>query len=341
MLNGTMTRSPGLTFCTDEPTWSMTPMNSWPKVMPTRVSGIIPWYRCRSEPQMAARVTRTMASLGCSIAGTSFSSVRTLYGPRYTIARIRCLRRASVRLGVRAVPTEDAAATTPRCWRRPRVPATRSWVGVTHRSDERPRKGSSVTTKVNESIQVDVPVRVAYDQWTQFEEFPRFMGGVSQVTQLSDTLLHWVAEIAGVRREWDAAIIQQVPDERIAWAATEGATNAGAVSFVPVGAEATTVTLELEYEPEGVVEKAGDALNLVQRQVTGDLERFKGYVESRGAETGGWRGAVNEDLPVGTPGAQDASMTRGDSGKAGVSGKAVAAGAAAGVGGGGPGHGAG
>src|SRR5215218_2010853 len=190
-------------------------------------------------------------------------------------------------------------------------------------------KGSSVTTKVNQSIQVDVPVRVAYDQWTQFEEFPRFMGGVSQVTQLSDTLLHWVAEIAGVRREWDAAIVQQVPDERIAWAATEGATNAGAVSFVPVGAEATTVTLELEYEPEGAVEKAGDALNLVQRQVAGDLERFKAYIESRGVETGGWRGAVNEDLPVGTPGAQDAAMTRGDSGKAGVSGKAVAAGAAA------------
>src|SRR5919107_2958511 len=191
------------------------------------------------------------------------------------------------------------------------------------------RKGSSVTTKVNQSIQVDVPVRVAYDQWTQFEEFPRFMGGISQVTQLSDTLLHWVAEIAGVRREWDAAIVQQVPDERIAWAATEGATNAGAVSFVPVGAEATTVTLELEYEPEGAIEKAGDALNLVQRQVSGDLERFKAYVESRGTETGGWRGAVNEDLPVGTPDAQDAAMTRGDSGKSGVSGKAVAAGAAA------------
>jgi hemerythrin superfamily protein len=184
-------------------------------------------------------------------------------------------------------------------------------------------------TKVEKSIQVDVPVRVAYGQWTQFEEFPRFMGGVSQVTQLSDTLLHWTAEIAGVRREWDAAILQQVPDERVAWAATEGATNAGAVSFVPVGAESTTVTLELDYEPEGLVEKAGDALDLVRRQVEADLERFKGYIEARGAETGAWRGAVNEDLPVGTPDAQDAAMTRGDSGKAGVSGKAVAAGAAA------------
>jgi uncharacterized membrane protein/hemerythrin superfamily protein len=191
------------------------------------------------------------------------------------------------------------------------------------------RKKTTVTTKVSTSIQVDVPVRVAYDQWTQFEQFPQFMGGVVQVTQLSDSLLHWVAEIAGVRREWDAAIVQQVPDVRVAWAATEGATNAGAVSFAPAGATSTTVTLDLEFEPEGLVEKVGDAANLVQRQAESDLERFKGYIESRGAETGGWRGSVNEDLPVGTPGAEDAAMTRGDSGKAGVSGKAVAAGAAA------------
>src|SRR3954453_9156268 len=186
-----------------------------------------------------------------------------------------------------------------------------------------------VTTKVEKSIQVDVPVSAAYNQWTQFEEFPQFMGGVSQVTQLSDTLLHWVAEIAGVRREWDASIVQQVPDETIAWAATEGATNAGAVRFAPSGPQSTTVTLVLEYEPEGPVEKAGDALNLVQRQVEADLERFKTLIESRGFESGGWRGAVNEDLPVGTPGVEDAQLTRGDSGKAGVSGKAVAAGAAA------------
>jgi hemerythrin superfamily protein len=186
-----------------------------------------------------------------------------------------------------------------------------------------------VTTKVVRSIEVDVPVSAAYNQWTQFEEFPQFMGGVSEVTQVTDTMLHWVAEIAGVRREWDAAIVQQVPDERVAWAATEGATNAGAVSFAPAGPASTTVTLELEYEPEGAVESAGDALGLVQRQVEADLKRFKTFLESRGGETGAWRGAVNEDLPVGTPDAQDAAMTRGDSGKAGVSGKAVAAGAAA------------
>jgi hemerythrin superfamily protein len=186
-----------------------------------------------------------------------------------------------------------------------------------------------VTTKVVKSIEVGVPLSAAYNQWTQFEEFPQFMGGVSEVTQISDTMLHWVAQIAGVRREWDAAIVQQVPDERVAWAATEGATNAGAVSFAAEGPTSTWVTLELEYEPEGAVEAAGDALGLVERQVEADLERFKTFIESRGAETGGWRGGVNEDLPVGTPEAEDAALTRGDSGKAGVSGKAVAAGAAA------------
>ena len=186
-----------------------------------------------------------------------------------------------------------------------------------------------MTTKIEKSIQVDVPVSAAYNQWTQFEEFPQFMGGVSQVTQLSDTTLHWVAEIGGVRREWDAAIVQQVPDERVAWAAIQGATNAGSVSFAAVGPQSTTVTLVLEYEPEGAVEKAGDALNIVQRQVEADLERFKAFIEARGAESGGWRGSVNEDVPVGTPGVEDAALTQGDSGKAGVSGKAVAAGAAA------------
>jgi hemerythrin superfamily protein len=186
-----------------------------------------------------------------------------------------------------------------------------------------------VTTKVVKSVQVDVPVSAAYNQWTQFEDFPQFMGGVSQVTQVTETTLHWVAQIAGVRREWDAAILQQVPDQKVAWAATEGATNAGAVSFAPAGPTSTWVTLELEYEPEGAVESAGDALGLVERQVESDLERFKTFIESRGAETGAWRGAVNEDQPVGTPDVQDAALTRGDSGKAGVSGKAVAAGAAA------------
>src|SRR4028118_502718 len=95
-----------------------------------------------------------------------------------------------------------------------------------------------MTTKVEKSIQVDVPVRTAYDQWTQFEDFPHFMGGVKQVRQLDDRRLHWVAEIAGVRREWEASVLEQVPDQKVAWAATAGATNAGAVRFVPAGAGA-------------------------------------------------------------------------------------------------------
>jgi ribosome-associated toxin RatA of RatAB toxin-antitoxin module len=185
-----------------------------------------------------------------------------------------------------------------------------------------------MTTRVEKTITVDVPVSTAYNQWTQFEEFPQFMGGVTQVEQLEDDRLHWVAEIAGVRREWYAAIVEQTPDQKIAWAATEGATNAGAVSFVSSGPGQTAVTLELEYEPEGLVEKAGDALHIVERQAQSDLEKFKTYIESRQQETGGWRGDVGaEGTP--TPGVESAAMSQGDSGKAGVSGKVVAAGVAA------------
>jgi uncharacterized protein YndB with AHSA1/START domain len=188
-----------------------------------------------------------------------------------------------------------------------------------------------MTTKVEKSIDVDAPLRTVYNQWTQFEEFPRFMGGVQQVRQLGDSTLHWVAEIGGVKREWTATILEQVPDERIAWAATEGATNAGAVRFVELGPTRTTVLLTLEYEPEGVVENVGDTLGIVGRQAEGDLERFKAFIEARGAETGQWRGSVDEGAGVGTPGVEAAALSEGDSGKAGVSAKAVAAGAAAAV----------
>src|SRR4051795_5574961 len=177
-----------------------------------------------------------------------------------------------------------------------------------------------MTTKVEKSIEVDAPVRSAYNQWTQFEEFPQFMGGVETVTQLDDTRLHWVAEIAGVRREWHAEILEQVPDQKVAWAAVGGATNAGAVHFIPNGPDKTVVTLHLEFEPEGMVEKAGDALDVVGRQAEADLAKFKSFIESRGAETGGWRGGVNEDLSLGTPGVEDAALSRGDSGKGETSG---------------------
>jgi carbon monoxide dehydrogenase subunit G len=186
-----------------------------------------------------------------------------------------------------------------------------------------------VTTKVEKSIQVDVPVTTAYNQWTQFEDFPHFMGGVKEVRQLGDDRMHWVAEIGGVRREWDAAVLEQVPDQKVAWAATSGATNAGAVRFQPAGPNSTIVHLELEYEPEGLVEQVGDKLGIVGRQAESDLERFKRLIEDQGYASGAWRGSVNEHLDVGTPTTGDAYGSHGDKGKAGVSGKAVAAGVAA------------
>ncbi|MGY1855614.1 SRPBCC family protein [Modestobacter sp. SYSU DS0290] len=186
-----------------------------------------------------------------------------------------------------------------------------------------------MSTKVEESIQVDVPVRTAYDQWTQFEDFPHFMSGVKEVSQRGDQRLHWVAEIAGVKREWDAAILEQIPDQKVAWAATSGATNAGAVRFEPAGPASTIVHLSLEYEPEGLVEQAGDKLGIVGRQAKSDLQRFKALIEDAGYASGAWRGEVRHGVGAGTPGADEAALSRGDSGKAGVSAKAVAAGAAA------------
>jgi uncharacterized protein YndB with AHSA1/START domain len=186
-----------------------------------------------------------------------------------------------------------------------------------------------MTTKVEKSVLVNVPVSRAYNQWTQFEDFPQFMGGVSSVRQLSDDRLHWVAEIAGVRRQWEARILEQVPDRKVAWAATTGATNAGEVTFEDVGGGQTSVHLSLEYEPEGFIEQVGDTLNVVANQAEADLDRFKQFIESERYATGAWRGSVNEGADVGTPTVEDAALSRGDSGKAGISGKVVAGAAAA------------
>jgi uncharacterized membrane protein len=144
---------------------------------------------------------------------------------------------------------------------------------------------------VEQSIEIDVPVRTAYDQWTQFEEFPQFMEGVEAVRQIDDVNLHWVAEIAGQRREWDARITEQHPDERVAWTSTSGQKHAGVVTFHRLAEDRTKIMLQIDHEPEGFVDKAGDALGFVSRRAKGDLERFKELVERRGA-SGGWRGEV-------------------------------------------------
>jgi uncharacterized membrane protein len=145
---------------------------------------------------------------------------------------------------------------------------------------------------IEKSIEVDAPVNAVYNQWTQFEEFPRFMEGVEEVRQLDDKRLHWKAEIAGKAKEWDAEIFEQVPDQRIAWRSVTGAKNSGMVNFFPIGTNTTRVTLALNYEPEGAVEKMGDALGVVSGKIEGDLKRFKDFIETQGQETGGWRGEI-------------------------------------------------
>ena len=145
---------------------------------------------------------------------------------------------------------------------------------------------------IAESIVVNVPVSTAYNQWTQFEEFPRFMEGVESVRQTDDTHLHWVAEIGGKRHEWDAEITEQRPDDVIAWRALAGQFNSGRVTFERVDESTTKVTVQMEHETEGMMEALGSALGSGGRQVQSDLDRFKEFIESRGAETGAWRGEV-------------------------------------------------
>ena len=147
---------------------------------------------------------------------------------------------------------------------------------------------------IERSVEVNVPVRTAYNQWTQFEEFPHFMQGVKDVRQIDDTHLRWRAEVAGKDEEWDAVITEQLPDERVAWRSTSGAQNAGVVTFHRIADGVTRVMLQLDYEPEGVVEHAGNMLGVVSGRIEGDLERFKDFVEARGQETGAWRGEVRQ-----------------------------------------------
>jgi uncharacterized membrane protein len=147
---------------------------------------------------------------------------------------------------------------------------------------------------IEKEIEVDRSVRDVYNQWTLFEEFPRFMEGVKSVQQLDDTHLHWEAEIAGRDKSWDAVITDQEPDHLIAWRNTDGAHNNGRVEFEEIDPGHTRVSLTMSYEPEGAVEEIGDALGLVSARISGDLKRFKEFIENKSAEPDGWRGVVRQ-----------------------------------------------
>lgn len=148
-------------------------------------------------------------------------------------------------------------------------------------------------SQVEQSIEVDVPVRTVYNQWTQFETFPHFMAGVERITQVNDTLTHWKTKVSGVEREFDAEITEQIPDERVAWATVGGeARQAGVVTFHRLDDARTKVMLQMDFDPEGLAENVGDKLGFVTRRVSSDLKQFKEYIESRGAETGSWRGTI-------------------------------------------------
>ena len=156
------------------------------------------------------------------------------------------------------------------------------------------RKGSASgpLSEVEASCEVDVPVRTAYDQWTQFEEFPRFMGSVQEVRQIDDTHLHWKARVAGKPKQWNAEITDQLPDQRIAWRSTSGPMSLGVVTFDKIAEGRTRVTLRMVYGPETLDEKIGDALGAVKLEAQRNLANFKQMIESRGTETGAWRGEV-------------------------------------------------
>ncbi len=163
---------------------------------------------------------------------------------------------------------------------------------------------------IDATIDVNAPLRATYDQWTQFEDFPRFMQGIEQVHQVQPTRLHWVARIAGIQREWDAQITEQVPDQLIAWTSIAGMRNDGVVTFEPISETSTRVALRLDIEPDGAVETIADVTGAIANRARGDLERFKEFIEDQGAPTGAWRGEVSNGLAAGidrSPGEVEAS----------------------------------
>jgi uncharacterized membrane protein len=146
---------------------------------------------------------------------------------------------------------------------------------------------------VEKSIDVDVPIRQVYDQWTQFESFPQFMNGVERITQLDERRTHWVTKIGGVEREFDAEITEQHPDERVAWTSISGETkHAGVVTFHKISDTTTRIMVQLDWEPQGIVEKVGAVVGVDDHQISADVKRFKEFIESRGTETGAWRGDI-------------------------------------------------
>jgi uncharacterized membrane protein len=155
-------------------------------------------------------------------------------------------------------------------------------------------RGSGMMSTAEESIEVNVPVSTAYNQWTQFEDFPKFMESVHEVRQLDDTHLHWRADVAGKEEQWDSEITEQIPDKRIAWRSTGGVKNAGVVTFHKISDSKTRIMLQMDYVPRSADEKIGDALGLVKMRMRENLKRFKELLESRGKETGAWRGSVDQ-----------------------------------------------
>jgi uncharacterized membrane protein len=153
---------------------------------------------------------------------------------------------------------------------------------------------SGMTSAVYEAIDVNVPVTTAYNQFTQFEEFPRFMQSVREIRQIDDTHLHWRADVAGKEEEWDSEITEQIPDKRIAWRSITGVPNAGVVTFHKITDSTSRIMMQMDYTPQSIDEKIGDALGLVKKELRGNLQRFKELIEGRGTESGAWRGTVTQ-----------------------------------------------
>jgi uncharacterized membrane protein len=172
------------------------------------------------------------------------------------------------------------------------VESVREWVQALLRRGKE-TAGGRAPAAIVEEIEVDVPVTEAYNQWTQFEDFPAFMEGVDEVRQLDDTLLHWAATVAGKKAEWDAKIVEQEPDRRITWESTDGRRTRGTVTFQEAGTGGTRIELSMSYMAEGPLEFAGSAAGLDARRVRGDLERFKELIESQGFASGAWRGEIH------------------------------------------------